>query len=87
MKNSFKTLKSLVWFTQLAFSVLGPLILCIWGSAWLRDRFGLGSWVVILGVLLGVGGAVSGFINALKTMKRAGGEDEGRGPVSFNDHE
>ncbi len=87
MKDSFKVLKNLVWITQLAFSVVGPLVLCIMGAVWLRDRFELGGWVVVLGVFLGLGGAVSGFRSSLRSMDRAGKEEDRDVPPSFNDHE
>ena len=85
-----KSLRLIVWFTQLAFSAVGPLVLCIMGAVWLRDRFQLGGWVVLLGVLFGFGGAVSGFCNSLSAMKREGDtQDQGdqkTPPVSFNEH-
>lgn len=57
------------------------------GALWLRDHFGLGGWIMLAGVLLGVGGAVSGLCSSLKTMQRQAGEDEEKDPpVSFNDH-
>ena len=85
-----KSLRLIVWFTQLAFSAVGPLVLCIMGAVWLRERFQLGGWVVLLGVLFGFGGAISGFCNSLSAMKREG-DAEDRGdqktpPVSFNEH-
>jgi hypothetical protein len=77
-----------VWFTQLAFSVAAPLVLCILGSVWLRNHFDMGGWVVVCGVILGVGGAVSGLCSSLKSMKAVGDEDDKKKPpVSFNDHE
>ena len=85
-----KSLRLLVWFTQLAFSAVGPLVLCIMGAVWLRERFQLGGWVILLGVLFGFGGAVSGFCNSLSAMKREGEAEDGdkrkEPPVSFNDH-
>ena len=84
-----KTFRLLTWFTQLALSVVIPLLLCIWGAVYLRDRFQLGGWVVILGMVLGFGGAVSGFRNSLTAMKReseADSKSKSSPPVSFNDH-
>ena len=85
-----KSLRLIVWFTQLAFSAVGPLVLCIWGAVWLRERFALGGWVILLGILFGFGGAVSGFCNSLSAMKREGDAedsvDKKDPPVSFNDH-
>jgi len=84
-----KTFRLLTWFTQLALSVVVPLLLCIWGAVYLRDRFLLGSWIVILGIVLGFGGAISSFRTSLQAMKRESEADSGNRkdpPVSFNDH-
>ena len=87
-----RTFRLLAWFTQLGFSVAAPLVLCIWGAVYLQGRFGLGGWVVPAGVLLGAGGAVSGFRNSLAAMRREAESEEKEKdekkepPVSFNDH-
>jgi hypothetical protein len=84
-----KAFRLLTWFTQLALSAVSPLLLCIWGAVWLRSRFQLGGWIVLLGVLLGIGGAFSGFRNSLELMRRESERDEKNDqppPVSFNDH-
>ncbi len=41
-----RTVRELVWLTQLGFSIVCPLVLCLFGAIWLRDRFGLGNWVL-----------------------------------------
>lgn len=79
------TLRELTWLTQLGFSIVSPLALCVLGSVWLRDRFGLGTWVVIAGLLLGLGGAVSAGLSfaraaAPKTRKE-------NPPPAFNEHD
>ena len=52
-KSNF--LKNLVYLTQMGMSLAMPLVICIAGSAWLKDKFGLGGWVVLLGIVLGIG--------------------------------
>lgn len=87
MKESMKTIRLLTWFTQLGLSAAVPLLLCIGGAVWLRDRFSLGGWVIAAGVVLGVCGAVSGFRSSLRAMERDAGDGEDKTPpVSFNDH-
>lgn len=88
LKKGYSIAKNLVWFTQLAFSVISPLVLCIWGSVWLTQRFELGAWLIILGTFAGIGGAISGFASSLKAMKRSSdSEEKGKQyPVSFNEH-
>ena len=54
-----RTVRELVWLTQLGLSIVCPLLLCLLGAVWLRDRFGFGNWVIFLGIALGLGGAFS----------------------------
>lgn len=65
-----KDYKLLVWLTQLGISVAAPLTLCILGALWLRSRFGLGPWVLVLGIGLGFFLAIDGFRTSLKAMER-----------------
>ena len=65
-----KNLSLLVWFTQLAISVVAPLGGFILLSVWLYNKFELGIWVVIVGVLLGLYGAFDGLRSSLKAMER-----------------
>ena len=41
-----RTVRELVWLTQLGLSIVCPLLLCLLGAVWLRDRFGFGNWVI-----------------------------------------
>ena len=78
----------LIWISQLGISVAAPLGGFIFLGVWLQQRFELGMWVVIAGLVLGVIGAVDGFKNSLKAMERlAGDEKKDPPPVSFNDHD
>ena len=47
-----RTVRELVWLTQLGLSIVCPLLLCLLGAVWLRDRFGFGNWVIFLGIAL-----------------------------------
>lgn len=86
MRDIYDVLKNLVWITELGLSVAAPPVLCILAAVWLRDRFGLGGWVVVLGVLLGVGGAAASLVSCLRAMKAAvDGKKDDRG-TSFNEH-
>lgn len=89
MKNGLKIAKALVWLTQLGLSVAIPPCLCIAGSVWLRDSFGLGGWIVAVGVALGVLGAGGGLISSLRTVRLLSGEEDSpkQRPPAYNDHE
>lgn len=82
-----KNLQLLVWLTQLGLSVALPIGGFILLALWLQERFGWGSWVLWVGMILGVVCAVDGFRNALKIMNRTAKKDEEKPPVSFNEHE
>ena len=55
-----KNLNLIVWLSQLGISVAVPPAAFIWLGIWLRDRFQLGSWIVILAVVVGISCAVEG---------------------------
>lgn len=85
-----KDLRMLVWITQLGLSIAFPLAGFLLLALWLRQRFSLGSWVLLLGLLFGLAGAVDGFRSSLKAMKILAGDskkDDNPPPVSFNDHQ
>ena len=46
-----KNLNMLVWLTQLGLSVAGPLAGFILLAVWLRQRFELGGWVLVVGII------------------------------------
>ena len=84
-----KDFNLLVWLTQLGISVAAPLGGFIWLGIWLHQRFALGIWVVIAGVLLGVVCAVDGLRVSLRAMERLSKDKDEQAPppLSFNDHE
>ncbi len=86
MRKGYGFLKSIVWLTQLGLSIAAPLVLCVLGSVWLRNRFGLGGWAVALGAVLGVGASFISLWQSLKAMERQMGEDDSDHGANFNDH-
>lgn len=86
MKSSVRVFRKLAILSQLIFSVAVPLLLFILGGKWLTERYDLGKWVMLLGVLLGVLGAVAGLTRTVKAFMRENTEEK-KPPVSFNDHE
>ena len=53
-----------------------PPILCFFGARWLMDRFGLGSWVLLIAVLLALASIVSAFTQFFRYMLRQAEEEE-----------
>lgn len=86
MRSTFRTLQALVWVTQLGLSVAGPPVLFILLASWLRSRCGWGVWVVVLGIVLGVLGAVGGAVSSFRTLHRLA-KRESDPPQGFNEHE
>lgn len=87
-----KELNLLVWLTQLGISVAAPLAGFSLLGLWLRSRFGLGLWVMLLCIALGLIGAVTGLRSSLKMMERmddnlSAKKKQTPPPVSFNEHE
>lgn len=84
-----KNLNLLVWLTQLGISIAGPMAAFILLAVWLRQRFDLGIWVLIIGFILGIAGAIDGFRVSMKAMEQMSKDKPRKNeppPVSFNDH-
>ena len=87
-----KEFSMLVWLTQLGLGVAMPLAGFIYLGVWLRNRFDLGAWCVVVFCVIGIISALDGLKTSLKAMeqleknrkKKNGRKEMG---VSFNDHE
>ncbi len=84
-----RDINMLVWLMQLGLSVALPLAGGAWLGVWLRDRFSLGAWVIVCGVVLGMILAADGLHTSLKMMQKQAKPRKGeeKPPVSFNDHD
>ena len=85
-----KELNMLVWITQLGMGVAMPLVGFIWLGIWLKNRFSLGAWCVILFCIIGLITALDGLKVSLKTMERLDKSKKKKkeiSGVSFNDHD
>ncbi len=83
-----KVLSMLIWVGQFGFSVLFPTCIFLMTAVWLRQRFGLGLWVVavlgILGLLTSLRTAKACLQSMLREMER--GADRREPPPAFNEH-
>lgn len=69
MKNSFsKNLKYLAFITQVGITMLTPLALCMAGAIYLKKKLGIGEWVIILAILLGI---AAGMLNSYRLIMSA----------------
>lgn len=73
-----KDLGLLVWLTQLGLSVAVPLGGFVLLAVWLRQRFGWGPWVIVVGVVLGLYCAVDGLVKNLKALQQMSEKGEDR---------
>ena len=65
MINAFKNLGLI---SQLALSMLVPCFITIALCTWLKNKLGLGNWIVVVGILWGIG---SGFVSVYRYMQKA----------------
>ena len=82
-------MKELVWITQLGISLISPLLFFVLGAAWLKERFHLGVWIILLGIVLGIVGAISAglaFYRQTKALTKPANPPKTK-PVSFNQHD
>lgn len=82
-----KYLKDLIWLTQLGLSIATPLGLFLWGAVWLRSRYNLGVWILILGLVLGLYSAFSAVRTFFLYYKNREPKKKDEPPVSFREHE
>ena len=83
-----KNLHLIVWLTQLGLSTAVPLAGFVWLAVWLRNRFDLGLWVVLVGAAVGIISAIDGLRSSLKTLEKLSRkEKEDKPSLSFNDHD
>lgn len=87
--KSMKDLTLLVWLTQLGISVAVPLCVFVGGALWLQNRFAMGSWIVIVGIVLGGSLAIYEFYRMMKLLDKVGNKKKEKetNAVFFNDHE
>ena len=83
-----KNLQLLTWLTQLGLSTAVPLAGFVLLAVWLKNRFGLGNWVLFAGIGLGVFSAVDGFYKSLKTLDSlTRDKKKDKPPVSYTEHD
>lgn len=83
-----KLLNLLMWVSQFGISIIFPTLLFLWLGVWLRDRFSLGIWILVVFGILGVLTSVSTVRSCLRSMLKAAAElsSQEDPPVAFNDH-
>ena len=82
-----KDLQLLTWLTQLGLSTAVPLAGFVLLGVWLKNRFGLGNWVLFVGIGLGLLFAVDGFVRSLKLLSQMTKDNKKKPPISYGEHD
>ena len=82
-----KEWKLLIWITQLGMGVVMPLTGFTLLGVWLRNRFHLGAWVVVVGCAVGLICAARSFCSSLSFLSRQQKLQDPESPVGFNKHD
>ena len=61
-----ETMRGLTYLTQVGLSVATPIILCLLGGLWLRQKLGLAPWTLLIALLAGL---VSGLMSLWKFLQ------------------
>ncbi|MEG2928084.1 MAG: AtpZ/AtpI family protein [Oscillospiraceae bacterium] len=65
-KKIYNSLKYLSLLSQLGISLIVPPLMCILAATWIKNRFGMGDWIVVAGIIFGIGGGITSVYNYLK---------------------
>ena len=86
MRRTFKLMQALVMIGQVGLSIAAPLVIMVSGAVWLHRHLDWPGWIVVVGVFLGIFGAVSCLYGALKSLNRIPKEDDPE-DQGYNDHD
>ena len=67
--------RNLLYLTQFGLNLALPPALCLWLAGWLQEKFQLGSWVMIVGIVLGGGVMLSNFVEFCRLFARRAKKD------------
>lgn len=83
-----KDLQLLTWLTQLGLSTAVPLAGFVLLGVWLRNRFALGNWVLLVCIGLGLLFAIDGFVRSLKLLSSMTKDTKTKKPpISYGEHD
>ena len=83
-----KLLNLLMWVTQFGLSILMPTCFFLLLAVWLKQRFMLGMWIIVVLGILGLLITISTVRANLKAMCKAAEEAASQEPppIAFNNH-
>ena len=73
---------------QLGFSLITPPVVLLWLAHWLQTKYGLGVWVTILALILGLLTSASTALQFYRklTAKKEKDNDKPKPPRGYGDH-
>ena len=87
MDSLQKIVKDIAFVGQLGVSLIAPPVLLAWLGWYISNRFGIGSWLTLIFILLGI---ATSFANAYnfykKAQKKISKEEKKDESISFRDH-
>lgn len=69
---------------QFGLSLVIPLLFCLYACHWLVEHAGVGSWVFLIGLILGVGAGAMTYYKLYLRYDRK--RKKGKKPLGFNEH-
>ena len=62
--------RNLLYLTQFGLNLALPPIFCLLLTSWLQEKFQLGSWIMIVGIICGVGVMVNNIVEFFRKFAR-----------------
>ena len=90
MKNYMNVLRLVATFGQLGFTLITPPVVMALLGWWLQSRFGLGTWVMLLCLLIGLltsGTSAWKFYRGIVGKEKKAEAESSEKPVVFYTHE
>ena len=83
-KYILNIMQGLSYLTQLGLSIISPILLSIYLAYLVTKHFNMGTWVYVVALVLGLGGAVSSFLGFAKYMQNQSKKADIENKTSFN---
>ena len=69
-KKIYQVMVALSTITQLGLSIALPIVVFLFLAGYLRLKFGLGNYVTVMGILLGVGSGIASLFRFMKLVNK-----------------
>lgn len=86
MNRRSKLMRDIVMLSQLGVSLVTPPLVLTWLCYWLSEKFQIGAWLIVLGLIFGLLVSISTAFSFYKKMTHSA-QQKDEPPSSFNSHE